>query len=163
LQVNTEARVSFDVKLEVGQASESVTVSAEVPLIETGTASIGQVIGAHQIDNMPLNGRTPLVLAQLSFGVIPTADPKWTHPYDNLGPSGVSMAGAPQQSNEILLEGAPDMSRNLTVAYNPPQDAVQELRVNSFMADAAYGHTGGGTMNMLLKSGTNSLHGTAYE
>ena len=153
----------IDAKLDVGAASETITVSAEASQLETTSASVGQVINARQVENMPMNGRTPLVLAQLAMGVIPNSDPKFNRPFDNAGPSGFSMGGAAAQTNELLIDGAPDTTGNSRVAYNPPVDAVAEVRVHAFEADAAYGHTGGGTANVVLKGGTNTLHGSAYE
>jgi hypothetical protein len=132
-------------------------------MLETATASTGQVINSRQIENMPINGRAPLVLAQLAFGVTPNADPKFSRPFDNAGPSGFSMGGAPGQSNELLIDGASDTTRNLRVAYNPPPDAVTEVKVETFQSDAAYGHTGGGTVNVVMRGGTNQIHGSAYE
>jgi hypothetical protein len=161
--VSTNERMNLDVTLELGQITETVNVTADAALLETSTASTGQVITSRQIENMPMNGRTPLVLAQLAFGVIPSSDPRFYRPFDNAGPSGFSMGGAPAQNNELLVDGAPDTTRNNRVAYNPPVDAVDEVKVETFMADAAYGHTGGGTVNVVLKSGTNSFHGVAYE
>src|ERR1039458_8313806 len=73
------------------------------------------------------------------------------------------MGGAPSTSNELLLNGAPDAGFAKQIAYSPPQDAVQEVRVQTFESDAAYGHTGGGTANHITKGGTNSLHGSAYD
>ena len=61
-----------------------------------------------------------------------------------------------------MVDGAPDTTRNQRVAYNPPVDAVEEVKVETFQADAAYGHTGGGTVNLVMRSGTNTLHGRAY-
>ena len=66
----------------------------------------------------------------------------------------LSMGGAPSQQNELLIDGAPDTTWDLRVSYNPPVDAVQEVRVHAFEADAAYGHTGGGTANVVMKGGT---------
>ncbi|HYL74203.1 MAG TPA: TonB-dependent receptor [Bryobacteraceae bacterium] len=163
LAVSTGERVGLDIQLDLGQLSESVTVTAETPLLETATATTGQVIRSSQVENMPMNGRTPLVLAQLAMGVVPNSDPRFNRPFDNAGPSGFSMGGAPAQQNELLVDGAPDTTRNLRVAFNPPVDAVEEVRVHAFEVDAAYGHTGGGTANVVLKSGTNTLHGSAYE
>jgi Carboxypeptidase regulatory-like domain len=164
VRVSANERVRLDMTLEVGALAESVTVTAEAPLLEAATGSTGQVINTQQIENMPLNGRTPLVLSQLAFGVIPANDPRNVRPFDNSGASGFSMGGAPSKTNEVLLDGAPDLmaSGNGQVAYNPPMDSVQEVKVESFQADAAYGHTGGGTVNVVMKSGTNQLHGTAY-
>ncbi|MBI3693294.1 MAG: carboxypeptidase regulatory-like domain-containing protein, partial [Acidobacteria bacterium] len=146
-RVSTGERIPLDIQLEVGQIAETVTVTAEASLLETASASSGQVINERQIENLPMNGRTPLVLAQAAFGVIPNSDPRFYRPFDNAGPSGFSMGGAPAQSNELLLDGAPDTTRNSRVAYNPPVDSVTEVKVQTFEADAAYGHTGGGTVN----------------
>ena len=163
LRVSTNEREQVDITLEVGSVDQSVTVTAEASMLETGTASLGQVINQRQIENMPMNGRAPLVLAQLAFGVTPNADPKFSRPFDNAGPSGFSMGGAPNQSNELLIDGAADTTGNLRVAYNPPPDAVAEVKVETFQSDAAYGHTGGGTVNVVMRGGTNSLHGSAYD
>lgn len=161
--VGSGERLALDAQLEVGAPSESITVSSEVAALDTTTASMGQVIGAHQVEDLPLNGRTPLVLAQLAMGVTPNTDPKFNRPFDNGGPAGLSMGGAPTQTNELLVNGAPDTTGNMRVAYNPPVDAVDEVRVHAFESDAAYGHTGGGTVNVILKGGTNSFHGSVYE
>jgi hypothetical protein len=163
LQLSTGERVGVDIAMEVGQAAEAVTVTAEAPMLNTETATSGQVIDSHQVQSLPLNGRTPLLLAQIAMGVTPNSDPKFSRPFDNAGPSDFSMGGAPSRSNELLTDGAPNTTRDSRVAYNPPVDSVEEVRVHSFEADAAYGHTGGGTVNVVLKGGTNSLHGTLYE
>jgi hypothetical protein len=162
-EVGAGERVSLDIQLQIGQQTETITVSAEATLLDTTSASAGQVINSGQVENMPMNGRTPLVLAQLAFGVVPNSDPKFNRPFDNAGPSGFSMGGAPAQTNELLVDGAPDTTWDLRVSYNPPVDAVQEVRVHAFEADAAYGHTGGGTANVVMKGGTNSVHGSLYE
>src|SRR5690242_13017755 len=163
VRIATNEREQLDITLVVGTVDQSVTVSAESSMLETATASTGQVINSRQIENMPINGRAPLVLAQLAYGVTPNSDPKFSRPFDNSGPSGFSMGGAPNQSNELLIDGSPDTTRNLRVAYNPPPDAVQEVKVETFQSDAAYGHTGGGTVNVVMRGGTNSFHGSVYE
>lgn len=163
VQLGANERVGLDIELSLGQMTETVSVTAEAPILTTATASTGQVITTRQIENMPLSGRTPLALAQLAFGVTPTDDPRFTRPFDNAGPSGFSMGGSPSRSNELLIDGAPDTTGDSRVAYNPPVDAVAEVKAESFQADAAYGHTGGGTVNVVLKSGSNRFHGTLYE
>jgi len=163
VQISTNQRVTVNIKMEVGAMVESVTVNADAPMLVTSTASVGQAISTRQIENMPMNGRTPLVLAQLAFGVVPTGNPNFTRPFDNAGPSDFSMGGGQGRSNELLLDGSPDMTRDRRVAYNPPVDTVQEIKVETFQADAAYGNTAGGTVNVVMKGGTNELHGTAYE
>ncbi|MBK7928449.1 MAG: TonB-dependent receptor [Bryobacterales bacterium] len=163
LNVGTNQRIALDIALQLGSQVESVTVSADVAMLQTATASVGQVIGENEISVLPMNGRTPLTLAQLSFGVTPSSDPRFTRPFDNAGPSGFSMGGGQAQTNELLLDGSPDMTKNRRVAYNPPVDAVAEIKVEAFQPDAAYGNTGGGTVNVTMKGGTNELHGSLYE
>jgi hypothetical protein len=163
INVTANQRLTIDITLQLGEQVESVTVTADAAMLQSATASVGQSIGASQIASLPMNGRTPLTLAQLSFGITPSSDPRFTRPFDNAGPSGFSMGGGQGQSNELLLDGAPDMTRNRRVAYNPPVDAVQEIKVEAFQPDAAYGSTAGGTVNVVLKGGTNDLHGSLYE
>ncbi|MEP7366205.1 MAG: carboxypeptidase regulatory-like domain-containing protein [Acidobacteriota bacterium] len=163
LAVGSNQRLGIDIRMEVGAITETINVSSEAPILQTTSASTGQVISSAQIENMPVSGRTPLALAQLAFGVVPNTDPRFTRPFDNAGPSGFSMGGAPAQVNELLLDGAADNTGNLRVAYNPPMDAVTEVKAEAFQADAAYGHSGGGTVNIITRSGTNDFHGTLYE
>lgn len=163
ISVGTNQKIGLDVALQLGSQTESITVSADVAMLQTASASVGQVIGESQLATMPMNGRTPLTLAQLSYGVTPSSDPRFTRPFDNSGPSGFSMGGGQSQTNELLLDGSPDMTRNKRVAYNPPVDAVQEVKVEAFQPDAAYGNTGGGTVNVTMKGGTNDFHGSLYE
>ena len=150
IRITTNEREQLDIQLEIGTIDQSVTVTAEGSMLETATASTGQVINTRQVEDMPINGRAPLSLAQFSFGVTPNADPKFSRPFDNAGPSGFSMGGAPSQSNALLIDGSPDVTRNARVAYNPPPDAVQEIKVEAFQTDAAYGHSAGGTVNVVM-------------
>src|SRR5262249_27911452 len=80
VRVTTNEREQIDIQLDVGTIDQSVTVSAEGSMLETATASTGQVINPRQIENMPINGRAPLVLAQLAYGVTPNSDPKFSRP-----------------------------------------------------------------------------------
>jgi hypothetical protein len=166
MQLATNERLGLDIALEVGQLAESVTVSTEAPLLQTSTASTGQVVSSLEIQNMPLNGRTPIALAQLAFGVVSTGTGGlggMMRPFDNGGVSSFSMGGAPGKANDLLVDGAPDTQSNGDVAYNPPVDAVAEVKVETFQVDAAYGHSGGGTVNVVMRGGGNALHGGLYE
>ena len=80
--------------------------------------------------------------------MLSTNEPGPVRPFDNGNAAQFSMSGAPSQANELLLNGAPDGTWDKRVAYSPPQDAVMEVRVQSFESDAAYGHTAGGTVNV---------------
>ena len=153
----------IDVPLQIGDVSQSVNVVAEVPLLNTENASMGQTITTKQVEDLPLNGRTPMMLAQLSIGVVATAQPSLVHPFDNAGAAAWSIGGTPAQTSELLMDGSPDATWDNRLAYSPPQDAVQQVVVKAFDNDAAFGHTGGGTANQILKSGTNSFHGSMYE
>jgi hypothetical protein len=153
----------LDIRLELGEVSQTVDVSEQESLLNTADASTGQGITTKQVEDLPLNGRTPMMLAQLSIGVQPTAQPSLVHPFDNAGAAAWSIGGTPSQTSELLMDGSPDATWDNRLAYSPPQDAVQEIVVKAFDNDAAYGHTFSGTANQILKSGTNLLHGSAYE
>jgi hypothetical protein len=75
VQLGANERISLDIEMSIGSVTDTVSITAEAPMLATATASTGQVINTRQIDNMPLSGRTPLALAQLAFGVTPTDDP----------------------------------------------------------------------------------------
>jgi hypothetical protein len=152
----------IDIRMEVGAVSESVTVSADAPLLVTANPSIGQVITDKEVEDFPINGRTPMMLDNLAMGVISTFEPGPVRPFDNGAPNSISVAGAPSSRNEVLMDGMPNAGQANQMAYSPPQDAVSEVRVDAFDMDASQGHTMGGTVNVVTKSGTNSLHGTAY-
>jgi len=153
----------IDIKLEVGDATQSVSVSAEAPLLTSENASVGQAITTKEVEELPLNGRTPMVLASLSLGVIATGQPGLIHPFDAGGAAGWSIGGGYAQTSEILVDGSPNATWDGRLAYSVPQDAVQEVRIKAFDTDAAFGHTGGGTINQVMKGGTNTLHGSLYE
>ena len=122
-----------------------------------------QTITTRQVEDFPLNGRTPMMLAQLAIGVIATGAPSLVHPFDNSAAAAWSIAGTAAQTSELLIDGAPNATWDNRVAYNPPQDAVQQLTVNVFESDATYGHTGAGVINQVMKTGTNTFHGSLYE
>ena len=153
----------IDIPLELGSAVQTVSVTADAPLINSENATVGQAISEKEVENLPLNGRTPLSLAGLSIGVVATVQPGLVHPFDLGSAAGWSVAGSASQTNEILVDGSPDATWDGRLAYSPMADAVQEVRVKAFDNDASFGHTGGGTINQILKSGTNELHGTLYE
>ncbi len=149
--------------LALGNTSQTVTVTSDAPLIDQSNASVGQIITTKQIEDLPLNGRTPMMLTELSIGVIATGQPSQVHPFDNNAANAWSIGGTPSQTSEILLDGNPDTTWSGALAYSPTQDAVQEVSVSVFNTDASFGHTIGGVMNQITKSGTNRLHGSVYE
>ena len=152
-------------QLGVGGVTEQMTVTAESPLLETSNADRGTVIDSHRIAELPLQSRSPMALAVLVAGVNYNAQAIYLRPFDNGALADWSMNGGQNRNNEFLLDGAPNNANQggNNIAYVPPADAVQEFKVQTNSYDAQYGRTAGGVVNMSLKSGTNSFHGTGYE
>ncbi len=161
VEVRVNDRVGVDLTMEIGGLEETVTVTAETPLLETRSGSQGQIIDEKRISMLPLSDGNPFVLTRLAPGIAYTGDLKFSRPFDNAGTSNVVADGAPG-ANEFTLDGSPNMASGGRVAFVPPSDAVQEFKVESATFDAQQGHTAGATVNVAIKSGTNSLHGTGY-
>ena len=159
--LNANQHVTLDIRLEVGSISDSVTVSADATMLTTTSASMGQPITTKSVESVPMSGRAALALTVLSFGVTNSGAPTSnTRPFDNQGSANFAMGGSATLTNEILLDGGPSMSQNRRAGYNPPLDAVAEVKVEVFQSDAAYGDTAGGTVNIITKGGTNLFHGS---
>jgi hypothetical protein len=156
-------RPVLSIKLAIGAITETVTVEAIAPLISKADASTGQVILTKQVENLPVNGRTPLILTIYTAGVLTLNNLTQTRPFDNASIAGFSIAGFGTKTSEMLIDGSPDTASDGGAAYSPPMDAVSEVRVHTFESDAAYGHTAAGVANQIMRSGTNQLHGSAYE
>lgn len=169
LELRVGDRPQIDFSLEVGGVNEQVTVSATADLLETTTASKGQVIDAGKVAALPLLGRNPFLLASISTGVqyTPSRRSRSDRPFDNGGMDSFSINGGRQTTNEFLLDGVPDTNTETGSASNlsfvPSPDATDEFKVQTNNYDAQYGRTGGGVINVSLKSGTNSLHGALYD
>src|SRR5262245_38473570 len=167
---NVELRVGdklqIDLRLEVGNVSDTVNVTSDAPILETNSATAGQVIDRRRISELPLSDGNPFTLTRLATGIGYVGDLKFSRPFDNNGSSdfisnGLSRGGG----HEFTLDGIPntDDNGNMRVAFIPPADAVQEFKVETASFDAQQGHGAGATVNVALRSGTNSLHGTVYE
>jgi outer membrane receptor protein involved in Fe transport len=161
VEVRVNDRIGIDLAMEIGGLEETVTVLAETPLLETRSASQGQIIDEKRISLLPLSDGNPFVLTRLAPGIAYTGDLKFSRPFDNGGTSAVVADGAPG-ANEFTLDGSPNMASGGRVAYVPPSDAVQEFKVESATFDAQQGHTAGATVNVAIKSGTNNFRGTGY-
>ena len=162
LQVRIGDRLAVDGVLEVGRMEETVTVTAESPLLDTRSGSAGQVIDEKAISLMPLSDGNPFVLSRLVPGVAYNGDLKFSRPFDNGGTSAIVADGA-TGGNEFTLDGSPNMASGRRVAFVPPAGAVSEFKVSTASFDAGEGHTAGASVNVTLKSGTNRLRGEAYE
>ena len=161
--LEAQAHPIVNLPMSVGQADTTITVNTAPPLIDQANASVGQVITTESVESLPLNGRTPTTLTELSVGVITNNAPQLIHPFDNNAGNSWSIGGTPKQVSEILLDGSPDQTLLGATAYSPTQDSVQEVSVRPFDTDASFGHTIGGVINQVTKSGTNGFHGSVYE
>ncbi len=161
LEVRLGEKLGVDLTLEVGAMAETVSVTAESPLLATTTGSTGQTIGEKTISMMPLSDGNPFALARLAPGTAYVGDLKFSRPFDNAGTSDI-VTGGGTGGNEFTLDGSPNMANGRRVAFVPPAGAVQEFKVETASFDAASGHTGGATVNVTLKSGTNTLKGSGY-
>ena len=166
ISLQTGAKVEEDLTLKIGSDTQEVHVSSDNTLIESGTATLGQVLTAEEIEDLPDNGRSPLGLAKTEEGVVPKAknSVSQTRPFDNSATSDFSIGGGNSQSNEYLLNGVPNEQDSSRVpGFSPQLDAVDAVRVDVFESDASYGDTSGGTVNITTKAGTNKYHGTVSE
>ena len=157
--------ITLDITLEVGSVTEQVTITAEAPLLETSNADRGGVIDEKRVHELPINGRNPFMLGRLVAGVSFSGQAVWERPFDNGAIASWNINGSPNRTNEFLLDGAPNNAQagGNNIALVPPVDSVQEFKIQTNSYDAQYGHTGGGIINVSLKSGTNALHGAGYE
>jgi hypothetical protein len=171
IELASNVRVAVDIQLTLGAASESITVTEDASALNTVSASAGQSISTREVENLPINGRAPMDLAVMAYGVVNTGNRDQNRPYENSGFSNLGMGGAVAGANEVLLDGVPNLGTlgNATTqndrraAFSPPVDAVIEVKVDVLNVDAAYGGTGGGTVQVITKGGGNGLHGALSE
>ncbi|MBM3764886.1 MAG: hypothetical protein FJW32_05805 [Acidobacteria bacterium] len=155
--------VELNIQLELGAVNDSVSITAEAPILETGTASLGQVVDNRMISEMPLSGRGVNYLMQLSPGAVSTNAPMhgWL-PQARGSVSDVAVAGTRTRSSEFTLDGIPNMGGDGVIAFQPPPEMIQEFRVQTAAYDASLGRFAGASVNMVLKSGANAYHGTLW-
>jgi hypothetical protein len=171
LEVHAGDKVLTDLKLEIGASSETVTVTAAGDQLRTATASMGQTINTIEATDLPLMGRNSYMLADLTTGMYTALDTTSQgtaagRPYDGAAAQ-MSSEGIGAQY-QIMLNGIPNApeeraSGAIYVGFVPSPDAVEEVTVQTHTYDAQYGHSSGTVVNAVLKGGTNTLHGSAYE
>jgi hypothetical protein len=157
--VGTQENISVDLKMELGQVSESIQVTTEVPLIENATASNGQVLSTQQIDDLPNLGRNTFLLSKLNNNVVPSGPPAWNRFQDQTGSSNLSIGGGPIRGNNYLIDGVPVTDANNRAVIIPAEEGVQEMKLQTGTYDATMGRTGGGVFNTVIRSGTSDIHG----
>jgi hypothetical protein len=172
IRVEVEAAVRIDPSMEVGDVAEVLTVSAETSLLQTQSATIGQTVEGRVVQDMPLNGRNVLNLIALAPGVVPQgstsgsplgnqAGGTYTN---NTGWGNYQIGGGMGNQSAFYLDGVPLNTVNAnSPGLVPVQDMIQEFRVDTNAVSPEFGRFSGGVVNMASKSGTNAIHGGAYE
>jgi len=163
LQVGSTAVQNF--QLKVAQASEVITVSAEAPIIETTTQTVGQVINQKTVQEIPLNGRHFLDLGLLIPGsVVPPANGFLTAPLRGQGSFGLNTAGNREDEKNIMVNGINlnDMA-NGQLTFQPSINTVSEFKIDNSSYSADEGRNAGAIVQIATRSGTNTFHGEAFD
>ncbi|HKX27067.1 MAG TPA: TonB-dependent receptor [Blastocatellia bacterium] len=163
--VEVQQSLRIDVQLQVGEFSQTVTVSSETPFLQPNTSSLGQVVEGRKANELPLNGRNVFNLVSLAPSVVPQGQsggtPVGTNPF---GWGNYQIGGSFGNQSAEYLDGQP-----LNIGYInlpvliPTQDSVQEFKVQTNSLGPEWGKFSGGVINISTKSGTNQIHGQAYE
>jgi hypothetical protein len=159
-------RLEIDLSLAVGQTLESVTVTADTPLLDTTNASLGNVVDTRRIAQLPTPHGDPYALIGLAAGVTYTGSGRLDRPFEPTHIVGYAMDGTRGNRSDLTIDGVPSTATanagEVIASYVPPADLVQEFKVQTATFDASTGNTEGGVTNLIIKSGTNSLRGTVY-
>src|SRR5579864_4416357 len=164
VELDVQGRIAINMTLQVGQISEEMLVTGAEPLLETETSELGQVVDQKRVSNLPLNGRNFAQLALLSTGTAPSEPGARDE-----GGYGFSANGARSLQNNFLLDGVdnnsnlPDLLNETNFVIQPPVEALQEFKVQSNAYSSEFGRGNGAIVNAVIKSGTNQLHGSAWE
>lgn len=157
LQINQTLRI--DVHLTLGAVSQTVAVEAQAAQVETEVPTVGGTVTGATVQNLPLNGRNTLDLALTQPGVVPA--PAYSNPFTA---GTFTIAGGRSDAINFILDGGNNTSVNTNaVVLNPNPDSVAEFRILSNNYTAEYGRGSGGVVSVVIKSGTNQLHGSLYE
>jgi len=154
--------VTVDEQLQIGATSETVEVIAKEPLIDTSSASGGQVFTEQQVEDLPNLGRNPFTLDKLDNNVTPVGDPRFVRFEDQNGTASVSVSGAPIGANSYVVDGIPISTSTGGVTFVPSIEATSNVKTQANTYDAELARTGGGVFNSSLKSGTNAYHGVLF-
>jgi len=161
--VETDRSLAVPVSFQIGSVSETVVVSAGTPLLDPNTSSLGTVMDQRKVEDLPLNGRNPMNLANLiptvrgigGFGGLVTST--W-------GMSAVTIGGSSPLANGYLVDGiANDKMIDAGASTLLPVESTEEFKVLTNNMSAEFGRTGGGIISVISKSGTNQFHGSLFE
>jgi len=159
-------RFRADARLEVGAMEQAVQVTAESAALQTDTATVGDVVGEHQVQDLPVNGRNFVVLAQ----IVPGANNYTGGTFANGGlddrrrSTTVSVNGRFGAENNFLIDGMDNNEKFIgSILVKPSIEALGEMRVLTNTFSAELGRTSGAAITFITKGGTNQFHGSAFE
>ena len=159
--------IRVDVDLAIGQASETISVTANAAAVQTDSSSLGSVVRKEIIDSLPLKGHSSLFMFTLATGVVNQRYGEDTRANDTITNVSYSANGAPMASGDVSVDGVANtvnVNRGVQISqWVPAVDAVGEFKLQTGTLPAEFGRSGGSFMNIVIKSGTNDLHGTFYE
>ena len=163
--VETQSTAKIDLALQVGEVTQTIEVTAQTPLLQPETSSLGQVINQRETTELPLNGRNPMNLVALVPSVVPQGgsmgSPNGQNPF---AWGNYQIGGGMANQSMTWLDGSPVNGSYINItALIPIQDSLQEFKVATNNLSPEYGRFAGGVVNFTTKSGTNELHGSAYE
>src|SRR5438876_6342037 len=167
VRLGVDQKVRADLKLDIGQMSEAVTIQAETPLIQTNSSELGTTITDNQIEALPLNGRNFVSLTRTIPGVLrppPGANIDGAGSLAWRAGAGFSANGQRARDNNYLLDGVDNNETWLqTVVIFPSVDALDEFKIQTSTYSAEFGKSLGGVVNIQIKSGGNQFHGNAFD
>jgi hypothetical protein len=153
--------LTIDIAMELGAVTDSVTVTAEAPLIEAASSSLSQIVDKQRLEDLPMPSDAAMYLTQLAPGIVQTTPPSGNWQINQAGNmSNFGTYGTATQTSEYTLNGVPNMRQYGMINFQPMPEILQEFRVESAPFDASEGHFTGSHINMVTKTGTNSLHGS---
>ena len=158
----TQDFLTLDVSLTLGAATEVVQVSTEAPLVDASTASVSTNLDQQRLEDIPTLGRNPYMTARVSGVFVSTGNPQFVRFADQNGTSQTSVAGGPVAANLYLIDGVPITDTNNRPIVIPTIESIQDVKVQANTYDAQVGRTAGGVFNTLLRSGSNTFHGSVF-
>jgi len=162
IEVHVADLLTVDASLTIGALTDEVTVTATAATVDRSSADLGQIVDARRIAELPIREGSPVELVILAPGVTVTTDLRSRKAAFNNGLSQFSTDGVGEKKNDFTIDGVSNVA-NDRVAYSPPSASVEEFKIHTNSYDAAVGNTMGAVVNLVTKSGTNTLHGQGYE
>jgi hypothetical protein len=167
VHLGVDQKLKLDLKLDVGQMTETVEIQAETPLLQTSSSDLGATIDEEQIKMLPLNGRNFVSLTRTIPGVLrapPGANIDGAGSLAWRASAGFSANGQRARDNNYLLDGVDNNETWLqTVVIFPSVDALDEFKIQTSTYSAEFGKSLGGVVNLQIKSGSNTFHGSAFD